>query len=45
MKIEIRPAKHDDFGKVHILMKEFAGFIGTPEKMKTTPTQMKRDAA
>lgn len=44
MKFEIRKAKSKDFNKVYRLIKEFATFIATPDKVLTTPTQMKHDA-
>jgi diamine N-acetyltransferase len=40
MKLEIRKADTDDFSEIYSLIKEFAAFIKTPEKVITTPSQM-----
>lgn len=43
MHIEIRRANESDFESIHLLIKEFATFIKTPEKVTITPQQMKQD--
>ncbi|GAA4272178.1 GNAT family N-acetyltransferase [Aquimarina gracilis] len=43
MTVEIRKALPNDFEEVHRLIKEFATFIKTPEKVKITPEQMVKD--
>jgi len=43
MEIVIRKAESKDFEAVHKLIKEFAIFIKTPEKVKITPEQMRND--
>ena len=43
MEIKIRPARPSEFVNVHHLIKEFAEFIKTPEKVKITPEQMMKD--
>lgn len=43
MKIEIRKAKPEDFKTVYLLIKEFAEFIRTSEKVLITPEQMEMD--
>jgi GNAT superfamily N-acetyltransferase len=45
MPVEIRKATTNDFEAVYGLLKAFAHFIQTPEKLLTTPEQMKEDAA
>ncbi|MCW3122781.1 MAG: family N-acetyltransferase [Flavipsychrobacter sp.] len=39
----VRPATANDYGFVHKLIKEFAVFIGTPEKVMITAEQMQQD--
>jgi GNAT superfamily N-acetyltransferase len=43
MPIEIRKAESHDFIHVYTLIKEFATFIKTPEKVSITVEQMKQD--
>ena len=43
MTIEIRKAETIDFSQIYSLIKEFASFIETPEKVITTPSQMIQD--
>ena len=43
MTISIRQAIPGDFDQVYLLIKEFATFIKTPEKVTTTPSQMVED--
>ena len=43
MSIKIRAAKPTEFEDVYHLIKEFAIFIKTPEKVKITPAQMVKD--
>jgi GNAT superfamily N-acetyltransferase len=43
MTLDIRKAKTTDFEEIHSLIKEFAEFIKTPEKVITTPSQMNND--
>jgi len=43
MNITIRKAISTDFIEIHNLIKEFALFIKTPEKVKITPEQMVED--
>ncbi|MEW7280649.1 GNAT family N-acetyltransferase [Aquimarina sp. 2201CG1-2-11] len=43
MEIKIRTAKPSEFTDVYDLIKEFAAFIKTPEKVKITPAQMIKD--
>ncbi|MBK9727030.1 MAG: GNAT family N-acetyltransferase [Saprospiraceae bacterium] len=43
MKIEVRKAKTSDFDEIHSLIKEFAAFIKTPERVLITPEQMLKD--
>jgi GNAT superfamily N-acetyltransferase len=43
MAIEIRKAVPEDFEQVYSLIKEFATFIKTPEKVVVTPDQMLED--
>lgn len=43
MPITIRKAEPADFEEVFALIKEFASFIKTPEKIKTSPAQMRGD--
>jgi diamine N-acetyltransferase len=40
MKVEIRRAEPNDYSEIYSLIKEFATFIKTPEKVITTPSQM-----
>jgi len=43
MHIEIRKGNVEDFGQVFALIKEFATFITTPEKVLTSSEQMEAD--
>lgn len=43
MSIKIRRAKQQDFHEIYGLIMEFAEFLKTPEKVKTTPEQLIRD--
>ena len=43
MNTTIRPALPEDLGEVHRLIRQFAAFIKTPEKVKITPGQMLED--
>ncbi len=43
IKYQIRPAEESDFEAIITLQKEFAIFQKTPDKMKMTADQMKRD--
>ncbi len=43
VSIEIRKAVPADFEQIYALIKEFANFIKTPEKVLTTPAQMTED--
>jgi len=43
MHIEIRKGEPRDFTQVFALIKEFATFITTPEKVLTSPEQMEKD--
>lgn len=43
MGIKVRNAKSSEFVEVYSLIKEFANFIKTPQKVKITPEQMKKD--
>ena len=43
MEIIIRKGRPEDFKEVFHLINEFATFIKTPEKVKITPEQMKKD--
>jgi len=43
MSFEVRAAKSSEFIEVYNLIKEFAIFIKTPEKVKITPEQMIQD--
>jgi len=43
MNIEIRKAVPADFEQLFALISEFAEFIQTPEKLLTSPTQMRED--
>jgi diamine N-acetyltransferase len=43
MTINIRKADANDFQNLFVLIKNFAEFIGTPEKVVTTPSQMVKD--
>ncbi len=43
MTIDIRKAEANDFEAIYSLIIEFAEFIKTPEKVITSPTQMKKD--
>jgi ribosomal protein S18 acetylase RimI-like enzyme len=43
MSIEIRKASENDFTSIHGLVKEFATFIETPEKVTITVEQMIQD--
>ena len=43
MEIQIRVATPKDFTEIHHLIKDFAAFIKTPEKVSITPQQMVKD--
>lgn len=45
MSIAIRSGTENDFEAIYELIKEFALFQKTPEKVKITPEQMKQDAS
>ena len=45
MKIRIRKAQPYDFPEVHKLIKTFASFIQSPDKVMITPAQMHQDEA
>jgi diamine N-acetyltransferase len=45
MSINIRKGTDEDLPNIYALIKEFAHFQKTPEKVKTTPDQMQKEKA